>query len=135
MFFFFGDKTRAETLGVVGDECPACDRVRAFTVEDVYTAPHIYYIAYSSYHFQARVRYCWTCGNEFYARLKDYECLIPEDDAEEMSLKEIVRRTNPRLAAAIEGRARSEPVDRDPDRRSRPDDDRDEPCPGWSGGH
>ena len=113
MFIIFGDKPRHETLGVVGDECPACDRVRAFTVQDLYTAPHFFFIAYGPYHFQGRIRYCWTCGNEFYARLRDYECLIQEDDAKEMSLKEIVRRTNPRLAAAVEGRAGPHSTDRD----------------------
>ena len=104
MFFFiiWGTKSRETRHGVVGDYCASCRRVRAFTVYDLFTAPHVYYISLGGWTFRARVKQCWMCRGEFYARLKDYDDLIPELDAKRLSLRAIVERTNYPLADIME---------------------------------
>jgi hypothetical protein len=107
MFFLAaGEKSRYEKHGVVGDMCPECGRVRAFLVADEFVAQHIYFAAVTEYRFEARTRLCIECGGVFRARLRDYDSFIPEDEAEDLTLREIVQRTNRRLADWIERRRR-----------------------------
>ena len=94
----FGTTTREDVHGVVGDVCPECRRVRAFTVFDQFSSSHVYFIPIGGWTFHARIKKCWGCGNDFRARLKDYDDLIEHADAENMSLRRIVRKTNYPLA-------------------------------------
>jgi hypothetical protein len=118
-FIFWGTKTRYDDHGVVGDYCPVCDRIRAFNVMDLSTAPHVYYITLGGWNHQARLKRCWGCGTEFYARLKDYDEFIEPGEAQHMSLREITRITNGRLADALEDARREEAqrIEQQPERK------------------
>lgn len=128
MFFIMGEKSWHDHRGVVGDFCPACDRPRAFTVSDFYTATHIYFVTISRWTFKARIRVCWGCGATFYAKLKDYDELLDEDEAEDLTLTQIVRRTNSPLAewmASRKGMGSRTAADRRSQRELQDTDDED----------
>jgi hypothetical protein len=94
MYIIWGTKRRDEVLGVVGDWCEECGKVRKFTVLKHYQVPHIYWIPLGRWGHVATIRYCWRCGTEFYCRTKKYDDFLPE--AERLPAAEVVRLTNGR---------------------------------------
>ncbi len=102
MFIIWGTKTRRERLGVVADWCFNCRRVRAFTVSDYFRVPHVYYISLGRGTLTATARECWECGSQYYCAEEDYEDLLPEETAEQMSMNELLYRTNRSLSDRLD---------------------------------
>jgi hypothetical protein len=102
MIIIWGTKRKADLLGVVGDWCPDCARVRKFSVQKHYQVPHIYWIPLGRWQYIATSRTCWRCGVLYHCRAKDYVGFLPEAEAEELPAAEVARLTSLRRFEALE---------------------------------
>lgn len=106
MFIIWGTKTRKEKLGTVADFCPACHSVRAFTVTKYFRVSHIYFIPLGRGTRKATLRQCWECGSEYHCEEEDYDEFLSEEAAEEMSMSELIGRSNQYLEKRLQRQMR-----------------------------
>ena len=98
----WGKKVREESLGVVGEWCQQCRKVRIFEIKKYYDASHLYFITIGRlWRHVNTVRECWRCGSKYGCRTSDYTAFLTADEAEELSLAEVVDRTNDRMPDAL----------------------------------
>src|SRR5690242_14426256 len=104
MFFYvsWGTKVRQDERGTVADRCPTCDRVRRFAVTEHFSSFHLYHIPLGGWKHEATVMECFQCASRFYCDPNDFDDVMPEDEAGNFSLGELVERTNSRLLRAQE---------------------------------
>jgi hypothetical protein len=99
MFFFvsFGTKVRQEERGVVADRCPTCDRVRRFAVTEHSSSFHLYHIPIGGWKREAVVAECFCCARRFDCDPDAYDDVLPDAEAAQLTLGELVEQTNSRL--------------------------------------
>ncbi|MEZ6141961.1 MAG: hypothetical protein R3B84_15425 [Zavarzinella sp.] len=97
MFIIWGEKDYFEKLGVVADFCPYCQRVHAFSIQKRFIAFHLYWITIGGWTRKETLKTCWNCGYHYLARIRDYRDFIPETEAEQTKLSQIIRQTNPEM--------------------------------------
>jgi hypothetical protein len=109
MFFvMWGTTVRRESQGVVADLCPYCCELRPFEVMDHYRVGHLYYIPLGRGTFVARTRQCRRCWRQLAFDERTYSGAVQVVHARQMSLEEVLARTNPRLRHRIDELARLE---------------------------
>jgi hypothetical protein len=100
----WGEKNRQERLGTVADWCPACRRPQAFAVTKYFRVSHIYYISLGRGSLVATARQCWECGRQYRCEEEDYAAFLPEAEAEQISLNELLQQSNPTLKEQLDTR-------------------------------
>jgi hypothetical protein len=108
MLIIWGTKINRHPRGTVADQCGACMEVQRFAVTDHYEVSHVYYISIGQGTRVASTRQCWRCGSEFNCVPDGYDEFLPDATVEEMSLDEIIERTNAPLAEVRAARKRIE---------------------------
>lgn len=106
MFIIWGTKTRYDQVGVVADWCESCRKVRAFSIKDYLDVPHLYFIPLGRWRKVETFRQCWECGARYYCSERQYDCLLTVHEAEDLSLSEMIRETNPDLEDFVNARRR-----------------------------
>lgn len=97
MFIVWGRKIRRRTAGYVADYCPLCRAKRAFELQDVRSAAHVYYVSLGSGKLVGHERKCEECGTSFQANPTSYASV----SRTRASPDELERLTFPNLDAAI----------------------------------
>ena len=93
-FIIWGARKREEPLGEVGDWCPDCRSLRAFTVARHFSQPHVYGIPVGRWGQNAALRRCWECGSTYPCEEEEFDDFLHEEDAERMPIEELIGRTN-----------------------------------------
>lgn len=111
MIIVWGRKLVRTKLGRVADHCPVCHGVRAFTLQRVGSAGHLYYISLGEGELVGHERVCRDCGTAFRAEPGSYAAIVRK----KTSLKQLVRDTFPDVAQvhrerlALEEKAHTHP--------------------------
>src|SRR5262249_48727719 len=92
----WGTTKRTEPLGVVADWCDDCGRAQPFTLARDYKVGHIYYLPLGQGTLIATFRECWECGAKFHASEDEYDEILPQAEATQLTVDELVRQTSPR---------------------------------------
>lgn len=100
MFIFWGRKAVVRKLGHVADFCPICRDQRAFAVERVGSAGHVYYISFGDGELVGFQRTCQTCHTTLQAEPTVYTALSKQA----LPLDELKRRTYPNLDEVLRER-------------------------------
>lgn len=100
MFIFWGRKAVIRKLGHVADFCPICRDQRAFTVQRVGSASHVYYISFGEGELVGYQRTCQTCNTAFQAEPTSYASISKHD----LPLDELKRKTYPNLDEVLRER-------------------------------
>jgi hypothetical protein len=106
MFIVHGTTKLNAELGHVVDHCPLCDQACPFVVAEVRSVSHVYFIPIGKGVGGPATRKCLRCGAVYFCDPLSYERLLSQRDAKNCSADELLERTNPDLAAALERRAR-----------------------------
>lgn len=93
MLIFWGRKAVIRKLGHVADFCPICRDQRAFTVQRVGSASHVYYISFGEGELVGYQRTCQTCNTAFRTEPTSYAEISKHD----LPLDELKRKTYPNL--------------------------------------
>lgn len=100
MFIVWGRKITRRQLGHVADFCGICRGPRAFKVQRVGSAGHVYYVSFGEGQLVGHERTCMDCGTVSAANAAAYtsisKLVIP--------FEQLKRQTFPNLDAAIEDR-------------------------------
>jgi membrane protein implicated in regulation of membrane protease activity len=108
VFIIHGTRTDEKKLGVVADECPVCGEVTSHRLSEFYRADHLYFIPMGRGELVGAVLTCMQCGREYGSAAGAYAAPLSEKEARSLEPRELLERTNPRLAQQIELRARWE---------------------------
>lgn len=100
MFIFWGRKAVFRKLGHVADFCPICRQTRAFTVQRIGSASHVYYISFGEGELVGYQRTCQTCKTAFQAEPTSYASISKQD----LPLDELKRKTYPNLDEVLRER-------------------------------
>lgn len=102
----WGTKVRNRFVGLRADFCGECLRVSRFNVNKVETVGHLYYIPLGSYVLKAVTGECQTCGSQRVLNTSDCENVVSKHEAEQQSILELTKTTNPGLLQELSGIAR-----------------------------
>jgi len=94
MIFIWGQKPVYTHAGYVADYCPVCRAARAFAVQRVGMAWHLYYITVSKGELAGYQRTCCDCGMVLPMEVAHYTRLSPE----QLPLVQLEQATNPHLS-------------------------------------
>jgi len=94
MFIFWGKKLVYRRLGYVADFCPMCRVARAFEVQRVGVASHVYYISFGEGALAGYRRKCLECDTALDAKPTAYASLAEQP----ASVAELTAKTFPTLA-------------------------------------
>jgi hypothetical protein len=94
MIFIWGKKAVHTHAGYVADYCPVCRAARAFSVQRIGMAWHLYYITVSQGELAGYQRTCCDCGMVLPVEVGHYRQL----SAEQLPLLQLEQTTNPHLA-------------------------------------
>jgi hypothetical protein len=121
MIFVWGRKAVYTHAGYVADFCPVCRAARAFSVQRIGMAWHVYYITVSKGELAGYQRTCCDCGMVLPMEAGHYKQL----SAEQLPLVQLEQATNPHLsirhadALAAAARLREAPLLLDESERRR----------------
>lgn len=121
MIFVWGKKPVYTHAGYVADFCPVCHATRAFAVQRIGMAWHLYYITVSQGELAGYQRTCCDCGTVLPVEVAHYRQL----SAEQLPLAQLEQTTNPHLsirhadALAAAARLREAPLLLDESERRR----------------
>ena len=121
MIFVWGRKPVYTHAGYVADYCPVCRAARAFSVQRIGMAWHVYYITVSKGELAGYQRTCCDCGMVLPVEVGHYTQL----SAEQLPLVQLEQTTNPHLsirhadALAAAARLREAPLLLDASERRR----------------
>lgn len=101
MIFIWGKNTRKEVTGIVADWCDLCGGIRAFTLTNIYSVSHVYYIPLGKGTFVGTVRQCHQCGSEDNCDARLYVNPLSTDAMVGRTLDAILQITNPQLDATL----------------------------------
>lgn len=101
MIIIWGTKPKKRDVGVIADRCDNCGDVQPFTLTDHFEAGHIYYISLTQGTYKASTAKCQTCGHEMICRKEDYAEVIPFEEADQLSLRDLLTDSNPRLLESM----------------------------------
>lgn len=93
MIFIWGKKAVYTHAGYVADYCPVCRAARAFAVQRIGMAWHLYYITVSQGELAGYQRTCCDCGMVLPVEVGHYRQL----SAEQLPLVQLEQATNPHL--------------------------------------
>ena len=108
----WGTKIVYSKLGHIADFCPLCVGARAFTLERVGAAGHVYFITAGDGELVGYQRVCLDCNNVFRADPEHYSHFAKQV----LPLTELIKETFPNLASAhkerlvLESKIRSAPL-------------------------
>jgi len=94
MIFVWGRKPVYTHAGYVADYCPVCRAARAFAVQRIGMAWHLYYITVSKGELAGYQRTCCDCGMVLPMEVSHYSQL----SAEQLPLVQLEQTTNPHLS-------------------------------------
>lgn len=94
MIFVWGRKPVYTHAGYVADYCPVCRAARAFSVQRIGMAWHLYYITISKGELAGYQRTCCDCGMVLPLEVSHYSQL----SAEQLPLLQLEQTTNPHLS-------------------------------------
>lgn len=94
MIFIWGRKPVYSHAGYVADYCPVCRAARAFSVQRIGMAWHLYYITVSQGELAGYQRTCCDCGLVLPVEVGHYRTL----SAERLPLVQLEQATNPHLS-------------------------------------
>jgi hypothetical protein len=94
MIFVWGRKAVYTHAGYVADYCPVCRASRAFAVQRIGMAWHVYYITVSKGELAGYQRTCCDCGMALPMEVGHYSRL----SAEQLPLAQLEQSTNPHLS-------------------------------------
>lgn len=94
MLFVWGKKPVYTHAGYVADFCPVCRAARAFSVQRIGSAWHLYYITVSKGELAGYQRTCCDCGMVLPMEVGHYTHLSPE----QLPLLQLEQATNPHLS-------------------------------------
>lgn len=94
MIFVWGRKPVYSHAGYVADYCPVCRAARAFSVQRIGMAWHLYYITISKGELAGYQRTCCDCGMVLPLEVSHYSQL----SAEQLPLLQLEQTTNPHLS-------------------------------------
>lgn len=106
----WGKKHVRRRLGYVADFCPLCREVRAFELERVGLAGHLYYISLTEGELVGHRARCTTCDTAYETSLDTFVRPAPNM----ASLRELIGTTFPRIAEHYSKRFAIEKAIRDP---------------------
>ncbi|WP_028103169.1 hypothetical protein [Pseudoduganella violaceinigra] len=121
MIFVWGRKAVYSPAGYVADFCPVCRAARAFSVQRIGMAWHVYYITLSKGELAGYQRTCCDCGMALPMEAGHYSRL----SVEQLPLAQLEQATNPHLslrhadALAAAARLREAPLLLDESERRR----------------
>jgi hypothetical protein len=121
MIFVWGRKPVYTHAGYVADYCPVCRAARAFSVQRIGMAWHVYYVTVSKGELAGYQRTCCDCGMVLPMEVGHYSHLSPE----QLPLVQLEQATNPHLsirhadALAAAARLREAPLMLDESERRR----------------
>jgi hypothetical protein len=101
VFIVHGTRTDEKKRGVVADNCRACGELTIHHLSEFYRRTHLYFIPLGRGELVGAVLTCTECGGKFDAAAGSYAELLCEEEARSMDVRDLVLRTNPRLAEAI----------------------------------
>ncbi len=107
MWIFWGTQTQREVLGIAADLCANCNALQTFMITDHYKSDHIQFIRTSAWGYVATTKKCASCGTERVCNKRSYGALISLAE-QSLPIEEILKRTNPRIAAKLNDEARKE---------------------------
>jgi hypothetical protein len=108
VFIFWGEYDKAKSRGMVADRCKGCGELTVMRVSHIYQVSHVYLIPLGSGKLRATVAECTECGHKAPFRDDKYPRLVPEEEADSLTITEVLRQTNPRLAKAKDEREQLE---------------------------
>lgn len=120
MLIVWGTKVNREPRGTVADHCSVCATVSRFDVTDIYEVSHLYFIPLGRGTRVACTQICLRCSTEFSCEPDSYDAYLAPASADAMSLGDIIRITNSRLAEARAARRELEAIARDSTPASEP---------------
>jgi hypothetical protein len=100
MLIIWGTKVNQDPRGAVADKCSVCADVQLFDVTDHYEVSHIYFIPLGRGTRVATTRACIRCGTEFHCEPDSYDDYLTPQESDDLSIEEIVERTNTALGEA-----------------------------------
>jgi hypothetical protein len=101
MRFIGGPVTEVRELGVVGEQCPCCMRVRPCRVRAVCQGWRFFFVKKAATPKEISCL-CGTCGMSFPCELWRYPALLPAAQADALAVKDLLEQTNPRLAERLQ---------------------------------
>jgi hypothetical protein len=98
VFIFWGEYERVRKQGVVADRCKGCSQITQLRVSRIYRVSHVYFIPLGSGKLHSTVAECTECGHKVPFRNEKYSRLVPENEADSLTVDEVLKKTNPPLA-------------------------------------
>jgi len=90
----WGSKRKLTKLGMAADFCPICRRVQPFEVSRVNMVKHVYYIPMGGGKVVGHLAACQECSVHKFIDADHYPSITDED---QISLEDLIKRTNPGL--------------------------------------
>lgn len=113
MFILHGEYDSQTKRGVVADKCAHCRKITLLQVTQHFRKSHLYLIPLGRGKLVATVLTCTECRGKIEGTLEQYAGVLPQKQAQALSLGEVLQETNPRLAGLLAYRARLEREARD----------------------
>ncbi len=99
--FIWGRQRREKRLGNAADFCPVCRQIRAFEIQEVRMAKHLYFIPVERGIFQHHSQACLTCRTVLNSQPGRFQRLAR---SEGKSIEELVQTTFPTIHTAFAAR-------------------------------
>jgi hypothetical protein len=97
MIFIWGQKPVLRNIGYVADFCPVCHTVRAFSVQEIGMAWHLYYLPVSKAEPAGHQRTCCECGMTYPMEITQF----PRVSEQLLPLEALRDATNPHLTVRL----------------------------------